>query len=292
MSILVKFNLVLISVFLLGLAAISMATYSQLEHNARQQVEGNARIMEEAALAVRGYTSDKIKPLLQKKNLIEFRPETVPSYSATEIFNALQKKYPDYTYKQATLNPTNPRDKATEWEEDVINKFRNKGDVVPAEITNIRSTSMGRSLYIATPLRATTACLSCHSTPERAPATMIKRYGPNNGFNWHENEVVGAQIISVPMSLPEKMARQTFWTLIGAITLVFGVTLVVLNVMLTMLVIRPVTQLSQAADRISQGDVQGDDLPIRGKDEIAGLAVSFNRMQRSLKKAMSMLEMG
>ena len=35
-----------------------------------------------------------------------------------EHLNQLLKSYPDFSYKEATLNPTNPRDKAVEWEED------------------------------------------------------------------------------------------------------------------------------------------------------------------------------
>jgi protein-histidine pros-kinase len=31
---------------------------------------------------------------------------------------------------------------------------------------------------------------------------MIAIYGTNNGFGWKENEIVGAQIVSVPMSVP------------------------------------------------------------------------------------------
>jgi protein-histidine pros-kinase len=120
---------------------------------------------------------------------------------------------------------------------------------------------------------------------------MLKIYGPDNGFNWHLNDVVGAQIVSVPMTVPRTMARNAFLTLIGSLFAVFLATLLLLNVMLTLLVIRPVTRLSRAADTISKGDLDDiTDLPDNGKDEVAALAGSFNRMQRSLKKAIAMLE--
>ena len=43
---------------------------------------------------------------------------------------------------------------------------------------------------------------------------MIRRYGPNNGFGWQLNEMVAAQIVSVPMAVPVRMADQAFQTLV------------------------------------------------------------------------------
>ena len=290
MNILAKFNLMMVTVFAFGLLAVCLVTNSLLEGNARQQVEDNARIMMETALAMRQYTSKQIKPLLDGQNAHGFLPQTVPAYAATQGFNALRVKYPQYTYKEATLDPTNVlQDKATDWEADVISKFKNQADTT--EIIGDRPSATGQSLYLSHPIRITeAACLTCHSTPAVAPASMIQKYGPDHGFGWHQGDVVGAQIVSVPMSLPEAMARRAFLAVLGSLVAAFVVTLLLLNIMLTLVVIRPVTRLARAADQISQGGREVEDLPVRGHDEIAGLAMSFNRMQRSLKKAMTMLD--
>ena len=289
MQLLAKFNLMLTTVFALGLIAVCLVTDSLLKRSAQQQVVDNARIMMETALAMRDYTSHEIKPHLDAQNAVAFLPQTVPAYAATQGFHTLQKKYPQYTYKEATLDPTNPADRATDWEADVVNQFRSQAGTT--EIIGVRESAVGASLYLSHPIRITdAACLKCHSTPGAAPATMIRKYGPDNGFNWHVNDVIGAQIVSVPMSLPEDMARRAFVAVVGSLLVVFVAIMVLLNVMLTLLVIRPITRLSRVADGISQGKADGADLPVNGRDEIAGLAASFNRMQRSLKKAMSMLE--
>jgi HAMP domain-containing protein len=47
--------------------------------------------------------------------------------------------------------------------------------------------------------------------------------------------------------------------------------------------------LSDMANRISLGDLDVPELPVRGRDEIADLAGAFNRMRRSLVAAMKML---
>jgi protein-histidine pros-kinase len=43
------------------------------------------------------------------------------------------------------------------------------------------------------------------------------------------------------------------------------------------------------ADKISLGEFTVAELPVRGKDEVSALAGSFNRMRRSLERAMKML---
>ena len=87
--------------------------------------------MMETTLATRSYTSTDIKPLLNRLNRTSKRvfPETVPAFSATQVFDYIHKRNPEYVYKEATLNPTNPADRATDWEADIVNKFRNDPSV-------------------------------------------------------------------------------------------------------------------------------------------------------------------
>lgn len=289
MNLLAKFTLILTTVFAVGLIAVCLVTDSMLKHSAKQEVINNARLMTETALATRAYTAHQVTPLLAAQTHNNFLPQSIPFYATTEVFSALRQKYPDYAYKEAALNPTNPRDKAADWESDIINQFRNNAN--DQEIIGIRDTPTGQSLYLSHPIRVDdAACLSCHSTPSVAPKALLTTYGPDNGFNWHLGDVVGAQIVSVPMSVPEAMARHAFQALVQSLVAVFACTLLVLNLMLVLIVIRPVRRLSNMADQISKGNVEGEDLPVRGRDEISGLATSFNRMQRSLKKAMAMLE--
>ncbi len=289
MGLRLKFNLVLLLVFLLGLGITGYQSYQLLHKNARDEVVRNAGVMMEAALSVRGYTVGKVKPHLEGKLAEEFLPQTVPAFAATEIMNELRKKYPEYGYKEATLNPTNPRDRAVEWEADIVNSFRNAKET--NEISGTRDTPTGRSLYLARPIQIKdAACLVCHSVPAAAPATMIKLYGANNGFGWKHMEIVGAQIVSVPMSLPIQNANRAFYTFMVSLTVVFVVLFIILNLMLSLLIIRPIRRMSQAADQISTGNMDVDDLRESGRDEVALLAKSFNRMRRSLEKAIQLID--
>jgi len=289
MSLLFKFNLIFLVVFVAGVAGTGKISYDLLQSNAKQEVLNHARLTMEKAMAVRAYTNDQIRPLLETQMRYTFLPQTVPAYSATEVLATLAKSFPDYTYKEATLNPTNPRDRAVDWEADIVNRFRSQAD--QKEFVGERESGTGRALYIAHPIRITNAaCLACHSTVEAAPRTVIDKYGPANGFGWHMNEVIGAQVVSVPMSVPLARAEQTFKVFMASLVGIFVAIGIVLNVMLYLLVIRPVTALSKVANRVSLGEPDVPEFASDGRDEIGTLAKSFTRMRRSLDQAIKMID--
>jgi protein-histidine pros-kinase len=289
MKLLMKFNLVLFLVFGIGFLAVGYVTNRLLQRNAKQEIVENARIMMEAALAVRSYTAGEIKPLLETQIKYAFLPQSVPAYSANQYFSKLRKKFPEYAYKEATLNPTNPTNRASDWEADIVNTFRQSPD--RTEIVGERDTPNGRMFYMARPMKITDMkCLLCHDTAEGAPRTMVEKYGPDNGFGWKLNDIVTAQIVSAPMQLPLQRARSVFGVFMFSLGAIFVLLFLALNAMLIYLVTRPVNQLSKLANSVSLGDLNAPEFQAPGKDEIAELATSFNRMRKSLVEAIKMLE--
>jgi nitrate/nitrite-specific signal transduction histidine kinase len=71
---------------------------------------------------------------------------------------------------------------------------------------------------------------------------------------------------------------------------IFLITIITIDSLLYFIVIRPVRRLSNYAERISKGETDLPELPVGGKDEIAEVTGSFNRMYRSLAKALRLLE--
>ncbi|MGN6529852.1 MAG: c-type heme family protein [Burkholderiaceae bacterium] len=289
MKLLVKFNLVFLLVFLVGLAASSMIARNLLKQAAQDEVTDRARLLMQHANAVSSYTAEEIKPLLATQMNYTFLPQSVPAFSAAEVLGKLQKDYPEYAFKSAMLNPTNPRDRAVSWEADIITQFKQTPDL--KEFIGERETPTGTSLYIARPIRITNpVCLSCHSTPDAAPKTLIDKYGPANGFGWTLNDTLGVQVVSVPMTLPMRQADHALLVVMGVLTGVFLLIGAALNFMLYRLVIRPVSRLSGIADRVSLGEFEAPEFEVRSKDEIGTLSASFNRMRTSLAHAMKMLD--
>jgi protein-histidine pros-kinase len=290
MKLLLKFDLMLVALIAISLTAVSFVARSFLVKNAKAQVLQQAELMMESASSTRRYTTEELKPLLKKSPAYKarFLPQTVPAYGATVIFARMRKNFPEYTYKEAALNPTNLSDRAVEWETDVIEQFRNHAD--QKELVGERMTPTGPSLYLAHPIVVEQSCLECHSVPAAAPHTMIDKYGSNNGFGWNLHDVVAAQIVSVPTEVPMQLAKKAYGTLMWSLAATFAAILVAINVVLYFLVVVPVRKLSKVANMVSLGKLEVAEIPVRGNDEISELTAAFNRLFVSVAKALRMID--
>jgi protein-histidine pros-kinase len=241
------------------------------------------------ASAIRDYTAKEIGPLLAGQIKVRFLPHTVPSWAAQTNLRTLAAQFPDYTYKEAALNPTNPADRATDWESGIIAEFARNPSLT--SFTSTRDSPTGPILSISRPIRITDKdCLSCHSTPSAAPTSMIDLYGSANGFGWKLGDVAAAQIVSVPMQVALDRASAAFKIYLLALVAVFAVTIVLLNLLLHFVIVKPIRRMSEIASEVSLGNMDAPEFAERGRDEIASLAGSFNRMRRSLANAMKLLE--
>lgn len=284
-----KFNLVLVVAFTAGLLLASAAAYRIAQDNARREVLDQAKVMMQSATEIRHYTVATIAPLLAHQMRREFLRASVPSWAAQTTLKQLKKQFPDYTYKEAALNPTNPADRATGWQAEIINTFGLNASL--NQLVTTRHTPSGDFLVLARPFRLTDkACLACHSTPEAAPRTMTAVYGRKNGFGWKLGTVIGAQIVSVPMRVALRIAKRNFLLLLGGLAAVFIVMIVLMNVMLHVFIIKPVRTISSIASEVSLGNLEVPEYTPKGRDEISSLAASFNRMRRSLANAIKMIE--
>jgi HAMP domain-containing protein len=221
-----------------------------------------------------------------------FRPEAVPSYSATTVFEylrAAKPEYKQYSYREATLNPTNLKDKADTFEAGVVESFRSS----PTQkvITGERTTPLGSFHYVARPIRVSSeSCLVCHSTPDRAPRSQLLAYGDTNGFGWKLDEIVGAQIVSVPQDTVLQAKRQSLMATVLLLALVFVAVALVANSVLNRLILRPMRLISQKAEEASVTPTSVSFTEKSRADEIGHLAKSFERMKQSLAISMQMLK--
>ena len=135
---------------------------------------------------MRDYTAEDLQPLLEQhpQHKTKFLAETIPAFGAINTFNRLKQKYPDYSYREVSLNPTNPDDRATDWEADILSFMRDHPD--RKLIIGDRETPTGPALYLASAMTADPQCMECHSRPAAAPAAMIASYGPDHGFGWKD----------------------------------------------------------------------------------------------------------
>ena len=304
-SLLLRINLWLCAAFLVFTASSAVLLRTVLRADARADTIADARLLMAAAQAARDYTQAEIVPALAHSGvraptpenlkalqLLDdpalFFPQTIPAYAANQIFAGLREKVPAYSYREAALNPTNPRDRALSWEADVIQHFRAHADAT--ELINEREGELGRSLYLARPIRIDDpGCLVCHSTADVAPPSMLQKYGSANGFGWQLHEAIGAQIVSVPLEAALAGADRFVWLLVGAMTGLFALTFLVVNLIVRQLVLKRIGALARVAQDISTGQPAQAEIDTSGTDEISALCRSFERMQTSVRKSLALL---
>jgi HAMP domain-containing protein len=271
-------------VFAFALIIGSATFYLFFNAATMKHVEDEARTLLSLAMASRNYTIENITPLLAQLPDDDFHAEQVPSFAAQKLFRNIVSEESDYTYREAALNPTNPRDQANNFEAGLIANFRRDADFMEAQ--GIRRTDGSATFYIARPITISNpACLACHSTPEAAPRAMVQQYGDRNGFGWNMGETIGIQILTVPVddefrSIYELVA--IFFVMLVALFLVVSL---MVTLPLQRNVIQPLRKLADIADRSS---LRGDDtsLPKSGAGEIQQLSDAISRLRSSLKVSM------
>ncbi|HLA45892.1 MAG TPA: DUF3365 domain-containing protein [Aggregatilineales bacterium] len=279
---------IILGVVLIGGIIVSWITLSRvLERRAQDEVTTRGVVLIETMNSVRRYTSTHVNPLLvdQLENSDEFISETVPAFSAREVFEGFRSdpEYEKFLYKEATLNPTNPRDQADNFETEIVNEFRNDPNL--KEQTGYRDLGTEEVFYIARPLAISAeSCLRCHSEPDAAPASLVNTYGTNGGFGWELNEVVAAQMIYVPAKDVFDTARLSLTYVLIIFVIVFTVVILLINFLLRLNVIRPVELIAAVAGKITAGDVTQEDLRDQNLDAIATRGDEPGQLARVFQK--------
>ncbi len=278
----------LLFVFLIALFAGGGGFYLLLEHAAMDDAEEQARILLSSAMAIRGYTDTHILPNLTAQPDSAFHEETVPSFAAQTVFRSVSAGDNAYTYREAALNPTAPTDRAGPFEVDLIRQFR--GDAALQETRGTIDQGGQRLFYLARPIRINDAkCIICHDTPARAPKAMLAKYGPNNGFGWKFHEIVGVQLLTVPVTQQFRSTLQLVAILMGGLALIFAIAYFALSASMEAAVVGPLGALADAAEQASRSTAGAPALPQDGAREIRTLAEAIQRLRVSLAKALAQL---
>ena len=282
-----RFGLILAICFALGIGIAGFLSYRLEFGQAREEMIEKSSLFLEAGSAVRRYTSEEIAPILQQLGAEDaFHPQMVPSYGAQGALGRLRKPFPDFNYREVSLNPTNPDDRATDREVGLIRAFEKNPDL--KELTGEVESDGSLRYFLARPLRMTSLdCLQCHSKPEAAPKAMVTKYSGGGGFDWKLGDVIGVQIVEVPVVAAKNKALHSFLVTIGALACVFILSLTIFLMLLRRYVTHPLEQITSATRSESMGGAPAAD-PVRARigGQFAELEESIHRLKVSLDEAM------
>ncbi len=301
-----KFTFALLLFFIGGIALSWLALSRTLEQISKDQVNAKSEILIGTMNAVRHYTSSQVNPLLAEDLETEdiFISQSVPAYSAREVFEAFRanEEYSSFFYKEATLNPTNARDLADDFETGLVNRFRTESSL--EELSGFRTLDGEEVFYTARPLAVgSEGCLRCHGDPAEAPTSLTNTFGSDDGFGWKLGEIVAAQVIYVP---GERVSDATWLSLSIVMVIfivVFALVILAINLLLGRNVVEPIRHLAGLAVLVRDDKLTSDAEEIewlnpiaeRG-DELGQLSRLFQKMaqqvherEKRLKKQLSML---
>jgi len=282
-----RFTLILSGIFLVGIAIGGTAYWRTLQIRAQQETTAQGLLLIEGANAVRSYTSQNVRPQLidLQASTPDFIRETVPSFSARTVFQNFrsEKDFEPYEYKEAAISPTNPLDRADEFEAALLKDLAAGNEVETSGYTDVNGSRM---FYIARPLRiGAESCLDCHSTPDKAPTSLLATYGDKGGFGWSLGQVVAVQIIYVPSEEIFRNAFRTFVLVMAIYIVIFAAMIFLINVLLRRYVIQPLELLGGLAQKISEDENYSTELQSPAleavtvrTDELGHLAHVFRRM--------------
>ena len=283
-----RFGLILAVCFVFGLAIAGYISFTLEFRQARAEVNEKSRVLLETGLALRSYTSKEVAPLVKKLGYEEFHPQMVPSYGAQTTLGLLRDRFPDYRYREASLNPTNIADRANDWEVTLLQTFQQDAEL--KELSGEVGAGTDKRFYLARPLRMpSTDCLQCHSTPDVAPASMVAKYGAN-GFGWKMGDVIGMQLVEVPVLGPNTQAMKGLLVTLGALTCVFILSLSVFLLLLRRYVTHPleaITRRTISTSLAPERHETGEQTPLNG--QFHDLEQSIGRLRTSLNEALRLL---
>ncbi len=293
-----KFTFFLTLVFLTGILLGGLLLSQAMQRKAEAEVNAQAEILTQTMNSVRAYTSDHIQPLLSDRLMTEpqFIAETVPAYSAREVFESFRETpgHKNFFYKEATINPTNPRDLASDFEATLVDDFREDDEL--EFLSGYRTVEGEKLFYSARPLRVgSESCLQCHGRPADAPQSQLATYGRQGGFGWQLGEVVSAQTVYVPAGEVFSRGTQYRNLAIGIFVGIFAAAIAFLNWLLRRSVIQPIARLTDLTRRIGSGgsvtvnqvrtfDTGGITRIARRADEPGQLARAFQGMAHEVQR--------
>jgi two-component sensor histidine kinase len=203
-----KLNIVFGSVLFVALVLIVVFVNRHQKNEALNAAKNSAHLILARNLATHKYFSYHLKPsvfdiIRDIRSDDFFDPRWMSStYVIREIDEMYKKENPShrhYYYKEASINARSKENEADDIEREFLRELNENEDIMMR--SEVRSID-GEPFYVVMHRgeRTDETCLICHSTPEAAPADLVKHYGPGRGFDRKVGRTISALSIRIPLT--------------------------------------------------------------------------------------------
>ncbi len=284
MSIRIRFMILIGILSLLAIVGIAAGSYKLSADNAITEAKAKGQLVFDFLHSSRLYFKTSQRP--QIMGLIdegEFIPELMSGFTLTRgVWGEFQKENSEYLFKQATIDPLHPDNKADKYDMIIIDKFDQNQDLEEDEGT-IDKNGL-EYYYYAEPIFIGESCLRCHGDPAKAPEEITDLYGTENGYNWQAGTVAAAYVVYVPLHEALAKARKASINLIVIGAAGILVLMLAIWIFFSQYVIKPISMLEKRATEISLGKNLREPVTTSSKDEISSLARAVDRLRISVEK--------
>jgi len=283
-----KFISMLAVLGMVALVGIGYGAYQFSINNSMKEADTKARIIDAYIKATRQYFNTVQQPLINE--LVEkdrFYPEIMSGFAITrrtvDLISAEQLK--GFMFRQVSVNPHHPPNKADKFEQDLINKFKSN----PRKEELVGTTTRSGELYYYTsrPIKMENQeCLNCHLVPDKAPKDLVEVYG-TSGFDakYKIGDTFGAYVVYVPLAPAVAAAKEQALILFAAGATMMFLGLLFIYVFLDQRIVKPIMELCSRTEEVSVGrNLDKSLMSGKMKDEVESLARSIDRLRISLVK--------
>ncbi len=283
-SVVRRFNLVLIGLYLLAIVFAAPSIYFVTRAQVHTQAENELAMLVDMVKSIQGFVAKDLRPYFIERGLF-YSPGFSGIVATSHISTNFKKFQPDYYIKNVSDNPLNPANKPQPLEMELLTRFR--GDRQLTQWTQEGELDGNTMLISSAPKNSKPGCLHCHGAKEEAPEEIRNNFPGNLGYNYQPGEVVGVSVVGVPLENVHSLAIHRTIVVLAVLTVLFAIILITVNILVRKRLLNPILKITEAAHAISHGTL---DTPIESdrNDEIGDLARSVELVRRSFNKLMQL----
>ncbi len=278
-----KFNISLVIMYFATVAAAAPTIYFMTKKQVYELAEADLVLLVDVVKSIQDFVATDLRPHFMKEKIF-YSPSFSGIVATARIAKYLNEKQPQYYIKNASDNPLNQANQVQGIESGLLQQFREQRAL--KSISSVGDINGRTYLVSSAPKVSKKGCLLCHGDPRKAPEDVITTYGKTTGYGYAPDQVVGVSLVGVPLADVQALATERSLIVIGAITALFALLFIVVNLLVKRLILQPIMEITEVATAVSKGDIKREIIIDERNDEIADLAHAFEMMRRSLITAM------
>ncbi len=277
-----RFNMSLLLLYVLSIAVSAPAIYYFTRTEVFAQANSELRLLGDLVKSVKGYIGKDMRPwFIENKQFHSAGFSGIVAVSLiAKHFKGLQDRY---AIRNVSDNPLNPANSPEPFERDLLEEFR-----ADRGLTNLQTEGElgGQPMLVASaPIVSQPGCLQCHGDPEKVHTEITAQYGQTSGYHYKDKDIVGIELVGVPIEDVNALAMQRSLVAVGLLTALFALIFVTINILVRRNLISPILEITSAAHAVVKGDLDRS-LDIQRNDEIGDLARSVELLRRSFSQVM------